>query len=835
MEQPQFFINGFGDRYLHEVNRGTFNRLGSGSVFRQHFGERLFLKDTLHIVVGTDSGLLLRHVLHSGIPEGSRYLFLELEPLLPVIEHELDGELPADGVHLAPPHALAELARDIRFTDYANIASIKLIESVGAQDAYLADYRQAVTDAKQQLNELLWAYNSQLSNPTFINAQLHNLIEQHVPASCLRNSFDGATAAVLGGGPSLDELIPWIREHQDDLVIIAASRICRRLREAGITPHIVVSIDPTELSFDISKEFLELDPRVVLVHANHVAFPLLAQWRGRSLYLDRRFPWAGKDDNDNLWAAGPTVGNTAFALARAMGFGTIVFAGIDLCHSVEGYTHARGSDEFEAGPKLGCSSMRVPTNSGRMAETTPDFYNAIKAFGTQARHAGQSGIRILNPAAGAAVIDSVEHTSVDGLATGIPHGCVFERLHRHIDGDSPPQRRQNFAAMQRELARAHGRLRRIINLTDEALSCNDGLFGRNGKTADFRHKKRMDKIERLLDGRLADLSTIVRMFSTRAMLHMPPTDREWTDDEIEQAGRTYYTAYRDNARQVLKLVEDAQARIEVARIEDDAAPDFERLFAQWDADRIPGRGAVWRHRHPDAAASLAPGIAAGFARLDADFHALLAHRDTSHLRKMREEASLGPVRAKLQLLRREGNIEELANMIRQLGKRSDAEARELAQLALGYHAELGGDQELAFEHFSRLIDMVREGLDPGDAETPNPRLEDALRHMVMIAMSARQHDRALLILETLAALSPVYAPQFAELLRLSGDPQGAVHVYTEYLQLAPGDLVTMLRLGKLYQTMGVADAAKTAYRYVLDKEPDNKSAQALLQQIETAA
>ena len=35
------------------------------------------------------------------------------------------------------------------------------------------------------------------------------------------------------------------------------------------------------------------------------------------------------------------------------------------------------------------------------------------------------------------------------------------------------------------------------------------------------------------------------MFSARAFLHMPPSDREWTDDEIEQAGKTYYTAYRD--------------------------------------------------------------------------------------------------------------------------------------------------------------------------------------------------------------------------------------------------------------------------------------------------
>ena len=71
-------------------------------------------------------------------------------------------------------------------------------------------------------------------------------------------------------------MIPWVREAPAQaLVIIAVSRICRRLREAGITPHIVVSIDPTEFSFDISKEFLDPIPRSFVAHANHVAFRCL--------------------------------------------------------------------------------------------------------------------------------------------------------------------------------------------------------------------------------------------------------------------------------------------------------------------------------------------------------------------------------------------------------------------------------------------------------------------------------------------------------------------------------------------------------------------------------
>ena len=833
MEKLQYYVNNFGDRYLYDVNRSLFNQVGADNIFRRRFGERLFDKDSLTVIIGTDSGLLPRYIQQQGVPDGSRYLFIELDQLLPMIG-DAAGELD-EHIHLVGQNGLIDALKPANFADYANIGAVRLIESLGAADAFIGDYRDLVADIRRQLDGVLWAHGVQLSNPSFVRRQLEDLIEHHVPAKVLRNTFNGKTAALLGGGPSLDDMIPWVREHQHDLVIIAVSRICRRLREAGITPHIVVSIDPTEFSFDISKEFLDLDPKVILAHANHVAFPLLAQWCGRSVFLDRRYPWVSKDEDENISAAGPTVTNTGFALAMAMGFSTIVFAGIDLCHSIQGYTHARGSNEFDAGPKLGVASMRVTTNSGRTAETTADFYNAISSFSAQARSAGQAGIRVINPSPGAAVMEAVEYIPLEQLQFSACENDPFELLHARIDGDAPEQRLRNYAAMQRELARAHGRLRKIISLAEEALRCNEGLFGRAGKTADFRHKGRMDKIERKLDDKFSDLSSIVRMFSAQAFLHMPPSDRDWTDDEIEQAGKTYYSAYRDNARQILKLVEQAQHRVGSAVAEDSEAPDFDRLIAQWAEDGVPGRARVWRHRHPQAAAQLRPAIAQRLDTLEEEFRTIMQTRETSHAKKVRAETALGPVRGKLQVLFKERNIEELTNAAEQLIHQTGAEAAQLQLLATGYLAELAGDAVAAFDHYSALIELVREDLNTGGAEEPNPRLEDALRRMAVIAMSQQQHEQALLILETLAGLAPAYAPQYAELLRLSGDVQASADIYTDYLTKAPGDLSAMLRLGRLYQTMGVDDAAKTAFSYVLEKDPDNKAALALLQQSETAA
>lgn len=835
MQTLPYLANTFGDRYLYDVNRGSFNQIGAANLFKQRFGERLFDEDSLTIFVGTDSGLLPKYIAQRGIPDGSRFLFIELAGLLPTISADLGREELDDNLTLTDETDLGVLLKGVQFSDYANIGNVRLLESIGVSDDFVGGYRELFTNIKQQIDSVLWVHNVQLSNPSFVKRQLQNLIEEHVPAKTLHNAFPGKAAALLGGGPSLDQMLPWIRQHQDELVIIAVSRVCRRLHEAGVLPHLVVSIDPTELSFDISKEFLELDPRAVFAFANHVSFPLLAQWRGRSVYLDRRFPWGGKNEPDNFSAAGPTVTNTAFDLARAMGFTTIVFAGIDLCHSSEGYSHARGSNEFDAGPALASGGMRVPTNSGRMAQTTADFFNAIKGFSGQAQAASKQGIRVINPAAGAARMEGVEHVPLDEIPLTPPDELPFEVLHRLIDSDALPTRSNNLQAMQRELARAHNALRSIVKLAEEALRCNDGLFGRGGKTADFRHKKRMDKIERQLDNRHRDFSQIVRMFSARAFLHMPPSEREWSDVEIEQAGRTYYTAYRDNANEIIGLIDQAQRRIACALEEDDPQPDFERLVAQWRADGIPGRALVWQHRHPRAAAQLSHATRQTLQQLEAEYREILAQRDTSHAQKMRAESTLGPVRGKLQILFKERNSDELANVIQQLEKQPGAEAKQLCQLGRGYLAEIDGDPEQAFATHAVMIDLAREQIADSDQTAANPRLEDALRRMLVIAMDADWRDQALLLLETLAGMSPAYEPQFAELLRLVGETEAAITVYSDYLSKAPGDHIAMLRLGKLYHSIGADDAARTAFNYILEQEPGNQAARTLLNEIENAA
>ena len=449
----------------------------------------------------------------------------------------------------------------------------------------------------------------------------------------------------------------------------------------------------------------------------------------------------------------------------------------------------------------------------------------------QAAAARNMQAQLISPAPGAARMQNVDHTPLDAIEYTPLDNPPLEELHQKLSGDDGASRKHHINGMQKALAYANGRIRKILKLTEEALECNAKLFGRLGKPADFKYKKRMDKIERQLDRDYKDISVLVRMFSARELLRMPPSDRDWTDEEIEQAGITYYTAYKNNAKQVLELIETAQQRLEAALTEESDDPDMDRLITQWKQDDVPGRAIVWRQRHPETAARLPPDQLQKLDTLAEEFHAQLHEEDTVHRRQLAKSFNLSGVRARLQILFKRHDIEELERLETQLHQYESEESTELQLLAQGYLAELKDEMENAFGIYGQLISLGEEN--PPEDGIPSPRLEDALRHMASIALETGQPDQALLILQTLTGLSPTYAPQFAELLRITGHWEEAVKIYSEYLSAAPEDLSIMLRLGKLYHEHGAEESARAAFEYILEQEPSNKDVKMLLKQLGT--
>lgn len=66
-----------------------------------------------------------------------------------------------------------------------------------------------------------------------------------------KNKFKGSTAFVIGGGPSLKEDIEYIKQVKDDVFIVAAGSSVQSLVHLGVSPHLIVSMDPGVNNYNV--------------------------------------------------------------------------------------------------------------------------------------------------------------------------------------------------------------------------------------------------------------------------------------------------------------------------------------------------------------------------------------------------------------------------------------------------------------------------------------------------------------------------------------------------------------------------------------------------------
>ncbi|KIH77495.1 Protein of unknown function DUF115 [Geoalkalibacter ferrihydriticus] len=809
-----FLTNRFGDRYLYEVNRSVFDQVGSAAVYQKYFGEDFFKPNHLYIVVGTDSGVLLRHVKKRPLADGARYLFVELPSVVEALRAEGDLEDLPRHIQVVSLENLWAQAEAFQLQNYLFLSAVKLRDSMAAMDANLTEYRDLSDHLREQFQAMEWATRGGLGCRDFVVRQLENLGENRIPAIHLKGKFTGKTAVILGGGPSLDEILPWVKEHQDEIAILAVSRVSRRLQEFGLVPHFVFSVDPHDVSFDVSREMLHFWEKTLFVNSYHVSPKLLGQWRGRSVYVGDLFPWAGGANPPNLHAPGPTVTNTALSVAIDMGFSQIVLAGVDLCYSKSGITHAKGSFESEIGPRLN-NILTVETNGGWRAETGPDYHKAIEVLDQQAAIALNAGCQVINSALGAAKMSNVKFAPVEEITLNPFERPIFSELLEILPVDSSQERLVHYHLVRKELERTKLQLEIIKELSGEALYCNKGLFGKIGKKANYQYKRRMDEIESRLNSEFEDLILLVKKFGILEFLNVTrlSDEKDWTDKEIEETADIYYGAYKNSATRLIGLINVALERIDTRQTEENSNPSLEVMSEIWRRDSQPGRVNIWLDRYADQAE-----VIAFYQKLiDAlifEFDSMLNKTDLDSKIKLREALSLAPVRGKVLRLFRSKNTEGLRGVIESLEGHSDQEvAGSLCALAKGYLDEIEQDLSSALAHYQELI-----------GEHFTPITEDALKRIASISLKNGQIDFAKLALECLASAVFIYKSQYADLLKTLGEHQAAADLYVDYLERAPSDLSVLLKLGQLYRTMGAEDAARQVFEMVLGQDPVNAAA-----------
>jgi hypothetical protein len=148
----------------------------------------------------------------------------------------------------------------------------------------------------------------------------------------LHRRFKGYPAIIVSAGPSLSRNVDLLRQAKGKAVIIAVQTTFKMLKNMGIEPDFVTSLDYSQ----ISKRFFEGVEdfgQVQLVAEPKASWPVLDVYRGRKRLLQNEFadlclgPMAKKREG---LRSGSTVAHLSFYLAEYFGADPIIMIGQDL-------------------------------------------------------------------------------------------------------------------------------------------------------------------------------------------------------------------------------------------------------------------------------------------------------------------------------------------------------------------------------------------------------------------------------------------------------------------------------------------------------------------------
>ena len=207
--------------------------------------------------------------------------------------------------------------------------------------------------------------------------------------SDLENKFLGQNALILAAGPSLDENIEFIKQNRDKYVLFVVNKVLRYVLSKGITPDFVVGLDAeflmesfwgleedikginyiTDIKSDNNLFIKEFKKIFVSFSANDMIIKKLSEYN-KSLHL---------------YQIGGSATTFAFVAAVVMGFGKIIFSGLDLAFKNDNmYAYGENINKID-GNKIAVdytekNLTKIPSVTGEMVQTRDDYAAFIKHF-----------------------------------------------------------------------------------------------------------------------------------------------------------------------------------------------------------------------------------------------------------------------------------------------------------------------------------------------------------------------------------------------------------------------------------------------------------------------
>ncbi len=814
-----FEISAFGERYLPHATPASIGTTPITEQYDEKFGKYFFEDNAFYTVIGTDSGLLIKYVLEQGIPSGTSYLFVELDNVIPQIEQDLVTENLKSKIRICAFKDWQDQAIELNIGNYIYGRRNLFYRSLAAQEGISNAYSELSSAVEEEMANWVFLHNIELESEVFSRHQLNALPENIYPADLLRNSCPDRTAIILAGGPSLDNFIPWLKQgnHRDQVLLIAVSRISKRLQIDGIVPDVFVSVDPQEVSYIVSKECLYFPPDTIFAISCTLTQKLSAQWHGKQVYMGPRYPHTTDKNPDNISVIGPTVTNSAIELAAYMGASNIVLAGVDLCYSDSGHSHATGSIEADIGHFFSHIDLIVETNSGGQADTNKGYFTAINMISMQAQRL-KDKCKIITIAEHGAKINKIDYVPLSELKISNPFPSAIRPTINNLIPSDKDRRYviDIYNQMKQELGTAISALDKIHDLANEAKELNTGLYNAHTKIIDTKKRFRLSEIEKSFKDTYDHLcQTIVEYnsstFSNTLSGHK--ADDEWEVDEVISQMEAYYSALAKGSVSTKHHYTLALEEINKRAKEEDTPPDIKSLISYWNKNKIPGRARTWIAQHSEAYNKLSANEKQLLADQDQVFEKSLAQDMKDFASKTYDDKNfhlkilIGQLDA-IQQRFLQKNLTSLKRIQNNLRPLKTDWGLQLYHLVSGYISELERQPKSAAIFYQNVQD-----------EPYWITKQYALERQLMLAMELAEIDMALDCLDQLSHKLDSYQPFYAQLLNQAGRSNAAINVYTEYLTKHPNDIEIMADLGLIFKLIGNQEGLYWAREHIKALSP----------------
>ncbi|UQB42713.1 DUF115 domain-containing protein [Thiomicrospira microaerophila] len=810
--------NKFGDKYFPDVNHLTFDKLPAETLYQRDFGV-LFEQDAyLFIIVGTDSGLFYNFVKDKTQDSNNEFLFIDYDEVIGAADNLKSADWNSTPKLVDQNFNFEKL--NVDFKHYMLSRKVMLIKSYAVLDAEKDGiYDRLWHKIETSFNQFTRSeFNSQ-SAKVFEIERIYNAPDNLIPAKVLDKSLEGCDAIVLGGGPTLDESIEWIKNNQSKLIIFAAARIANRMAYEGITPDFFVSVDPFPWSFDNAKGVLAFHDRSVFITSFHAQHRLVSQWRGAHFFAGERYAWKHDGRINNFDAPGPTVTNSALHMAFLFGAKRIFLSGVDFCFA-GGKTHESLSDEAQANDLYAYQTkMKLEDNLGNQTESEPAFFWAKHSMEEAIRtYKRAKDVEFFSLGSLSAKMDGVSYVPAHEVSLGLADKSsfmlpVFEKCQV-----TPEQRLQHLNDTAAEFKKQFNRFNKLQRLAADALKTIPKVYDKKTMQLKAKPAGRVSKLKHKATHLIGDDGDMLLNYQAiffADSFKKVVDEKNMTNEEVVEQLTAFFKGVELSSRHFAEAIESGLDRVK-SRIKENECATVCELLEVWRKNSETGRAYIWQANNLNQ--ELDETQQACLQKAIDEYESEFSKKDHQYSQMLADGVSnVATLYQRADEAYRTRNLTELRGLYdhaSSMDAKDESQKNSFVTFIKAMIEELDGDIEDAIDFYLQV-------------EMPFFR-RISLNKVLNIKIKQQKYDEALLVLENLCGYSLDFMLPYADMLNMLGNRAAAIEVLGMFINQKPKAIDARIKLAQWQIEASEFEQAKQTLNKVLDLNPENKAAAHLL-------